>query len=258
MTDDAQTRTPLVVGNWKMFKTSAEGARFVRELVAVLGEVQDRDVMVSPPFTGLLEAAQAAEGSSVSIAAQDVFWEREGAYTGEISAAMLAALGVKAAIIGHSERRRYFGETDDSAAKKVRAVLDSGLLPILCVGETEDEREAGRTEEVLARQVPSGLGFVQADEGTVTAIAYEPVWAIGTGRTATPEVAREAIAYVREQVKNTLGIRAAHAVRVLYGGSVGPDNIDELMAQPGVDGVLVGGASLQVGSFARIVRYERA
>jgi triosephosphate isomerase len=258
MVRGGRTRVPLIVGNWKMFKTSAEGAQFVRELVDVLGALDDRQVMVAPPFTGLYEAAKAAEGTSISVAAQDVFWEWEGAYTGEVSATMLAALGVEAAIIGHSERRRYFGETDESVAKKVWAALDRGLLPIMCVGETEDEREAGLTEEVLARQVPAGLASVRVEDGGSVAIAYEPVWAIGTGKTATPEVAREAIAHVREQVKDALGPEAARAMRILYGGSVGPDNIDELMAQPGIDGVLVGGASLQLGSFVRIVRYEGA
>lgn len=258
MTRTERPRVPLIVGNWKMFKTSSEGAHFVRELAAAIGVLEDREVMVAPPFTGLYEAVKAAEGTGVSVAAQDVFWEWEGAYTGEVSAAMLAELGVKGAIIGHSERRRYFGETDDSVAKKVWAVLDHGLLPIMCVGESEEEREAGLTEEVLARQVPAGLASVRAEQGGALAIAYEPVWAIGTGKTATPEVARDAIAHVRRQVKETLGAAAARAVRILYGGSVGPDNIDELMAQPGIDGVLVGGASLQLGSFVRIVRYEKA
>jgi triosephosphate isomerase len=240
-----------------MFKTSAEGAQFVRDLVERLGTVEDREVMVAPPFTGLFEAAKAAEGTSLSVAAQDVFWEWEGAYTGEVSATMLAALGVKAAIIGHSERRHYFGETDEWVAKKVWAALDRGLLPIMCVGETEEEREAGSTDEVLGRQVPAGLASVRSEDGGSIVIAYEPVWAIGTGKTATPEIAREAIGHVRKQVGEALGAEAARAVRILYGGSVGPDNIDELMAQPGIDGVLVGGASLQLGSFVRIVQFER-
>jgi triosephosphate isomerase len=251
------SRVPLVVGNWKMFKTSAEGAGFVRELLEQLGEVKDREVMVAPPFTGLCEAAKAAAGTSVKIAAQDVFWEWEGAYTGEVSATMLADLGVAGAVIGHSERRRYFGETDESVAKKVWAALEHGLLPIMCVGEVEEEREAGLTEEVLRRQVPAGLASVPHEHGGRVAIAYEPVWAIGTGRTATPAVAQEAIAFVRTLAGEVMGRRAAEAVRILYGGSVGPHNIDELMAQPDIDGVLVGGASLQVASFARIVQYEK-
>jgi triosephosphate isomerase len=249
-------RTPLVVGNWKMFKTSAEGGAFVRELGARLGEAAAREVIVAPPFTGLYEAARAAEGTCISVAAQDVFWESEGAYTGEVSAAMLADLGVKAAIVGHSERRAYFAETDETVAKKVRAALDEGLLPIMCVGESEQEREAGATEDVLARQVPAGLVSVRPEDAGRMAIAYEPVWAIGTGKTATPEIAQEAIAFIRKQVDATLGPEAADTLRILYGGSVGPNNIDELMALPDVDGALVGGASLKVDSFARIVEFQ--
>ncbi|MBN1630188.1 MAG: triose-phosphate isomerase [Thermoleophilia bacterium] len=250
-------RTPLVVGNWKMFKTSAEGAAFVRELAGLLGEPSGREVVVAPPFTGLYEAAKAAEGTCVSVAAQDVFWEWEGAYTGEVSATMLADLGVKAAIIGHSERRRYFGETDESVAKKVWAALDRGLLPIVCVGESEDERESGATERVLERQLSEGLSSVRDQDTSRLTIAYEPVWAIGTGKTATPEIAQESVAFAREQVAEVLGKTAAEGVRILYGGSVGPHNIDELMDQPDIDGVLVGGASLQLGSFARIVQFEK-
>jgi triosephosphate isomerase (TIM) len=256
-TERRSGRTPLVVGNWKMFKTSAEGAAFVRDLGGLLGRQSDREVMVAPPFTGLYEAARAAEGTCVSVAAQDVFWEWEGAYTGEVSATMLADVGVKAAIIGHSERRQYFGETDESVAKKVWAALDRGLLPIMCVGESEEERETGSTEDVLARQVRAGLSSVRDDDAPRLTIAYEPVWAIGTGKTATSEIAQETIAFVRQQVAEVLGKKAAVAVRILYGGSVGPNNIDELMDRPDIDGVLVGGASLQLGSFARIVQFEK-
>lgn len=250
-------RTPLVVGNWKMFKTSAEGAAFVRELAGVLGEPSGREVMVAPPFTGLYEAVKAAEGTCVSVAAQDVFWEWEGAYTGEVSATMLADLGVKAAIIGHSERRQHFGETDESVAKKVWATLDRGLLPIMCVGESEEERENGATEAVLERQLSAGLASIRDQDTSRLAIAYEPIWAIGTGKTATPAMAQESVAFAREQVAEVLGKEAAAHVRILYGGSVGPHNIDELMDQPDIDGVLVGGASLQLGSFARIVQFEK-
>jgi len=257
MAGAGRDRVPLIVGNWKMFKTSAEGARFISDLADQIGRLDDREVMVAPPFTGLYEAVRAAEGTSVSVAAQDVFWEWEGAYTGEVSSGMLADLGVRGSIIGHSERRSYFGETDEWVAKKVWAGLERGLLPIMCVGETEDEREAGLTEEVLARQVSAGLSSVRAADGGRLAIAYEPVWAIGTGKTATPETAGKAIAHVRREVGETLGGDIAEAVRILYGGSVGPFNIDELMAQPGIDGVLVGGASLQLGSFVRIVQFER-
>lgn len=260
MTQDGRcsSRTPLIVGNWKMFKTSAEGAGFVRDLAELIGFPADRQVMVAPPFTGLCEAARAAQGTPIGISAQDLFWEWEGAYTGEVSAAMLLDLGVSASIIGHSERRRYFGETDEWVAKKVWAAIDRGLLPIMCVGETEDQREAGLTEAVLSEQIPQGLASARPQDAAGIAIAYEPVWAIGTGKTATPEVAQETIGFVRELVGAALGPAAAEQVRVLYGGSVGPNNIDELMCQPDIDGVLVGGASLQLGSFARIVQFEKA
>jgi len=239
-----------------MYKTSREGAQFVRELVRRLGSLSDREVVVAPPFTGLYEAVQAARGSDVLVAAQDVFWEEEGAYTGEVSPGMLADLGVAMTIIGHSERRQYFGETDETVQKKVRAALNHGLRPIMCVGETEGEREAGLTEHVLSRQVPAGLALVGSAEAAAVAIAYEPVWAIGTGRTATPEIAEEAILFIRKQIGALWGEEAAGVVRILYGGSVKPDNIDQLMAQPDIDGVLVGGASLDLDAFVRIVAYQ--
>jgi len=250
-------RVPLIVGNWKMFKTSREGAAFVRDLAAAVGDPCDREVIVAPPFTGLFEATVAAAGSCVRVSAQDVFWEWEGAYTGEVSAAMLADLGVLACIVGHSERRQYFGETDDAVAKKVWALLEHGLFPILCVGETGDQREAGAMEQVLGTQIPAGLASAREEDASRVVVAYEPVWAIGTGKTATPALAQEAIAFVRGQVAAALGHRAAKVVRILYGGSVGPNNIDELMAQPDIDGVLVGGASLDLASFTRIVQFEK-
>jgi triosephosphate isomerase len=255
--DHGPVRVPLIAGNWKMFKTSAEGGAFVRDLARELGAVDGREVVVAPPFTGLYEAVKAAHGSSISVAAQDVFWEWEGAYTGEVSASMLADLGVKVAIIGHSERRRYFAETDESVAKKVWAALEQKLLPIMCVGEDEEQRESGLTEEVLARQVPAGLASVRPEDAEKISIAYEPIWAIGTGHTATPAMAQEAVAFVRSQVASVLGQKPADTVRILYGGSVGPHNIDELMAERDIDGVLVGGASLQVESFARIVNFQK-
>lgn len=247
----------MIAGNWKMNKTSREGAAFVAELVETLGVIEGREVVVAPPFTGLSEAVNAAEGSSVTVAAQNVFWESEGAYTGEVSTDMLTDLGVGAAIVGHSERRGYFNESDDDVSKKVAALLAAGLLPIMCVGEKEAEREEGRTEEVLSRQVPAGLALVNPEEAASLCIAYEPIWAIGTGRTATPAVAQEAVAFVRKQIAETLGDGAAEHVRILYGGSVTPQNIDELMAEPDIDGVLVGGASLKIESFTRIVEFRK-
>ena len=250
-------RVPLIAGNWKMHKTSAEGAAFIEDLAARLAGVEDREVVVAPAFTGLYEAVRAAVGSCVSVSSQDVFWEAEGAYTGEVAPGMLAGLGVTAAIIGHSERRRYFAETDKDVGRKVRAALDTGLFPIVCVGETEEERLAGATEEVLRRQVPAGLSLVRGEEAGCLAMAYEPVWAIGTGRTATPQAAQEAIAFTRAQVAATLGSEAAETVRILYGGSVRPDNIDVLMSQPDIDGVLAGAASLDLDSFTRVVLFTK-
>jgi triosephosphate isomerase len=238
-----------------MFKTSSEGAAFVTELAAQVAGLDDRDIVVAPPFTGLAEAVRAAAFSNIRIAAQDVFWEDEGAFTGEISPPMLVDLGVTAVIIGHSERRQYFGETDADVRKKVHAALDHGLLPIMCVGETETEREQGKTEEVLSRQLASGLVLLQVEDAERVAVAYEPIWAIGTGKTATPEIAQEAVSVIRRRLAEGAGADAADAVRILYGGSVRPDNIDELMAQPDIDGALVGGSSLNVDSFSRIARF---
>ncbi len=257
MKSGGASRQPLIAGNWKMYKTAGEGAEFIRALASSLGRLADRQVIVAPAFVGLAHAVEAAKGSGIGVAAQDVFWEKEGPYTGEVSAAMLADLGVKAVIIGHSERRRLFGETDTGVKNKVRATLDCGLLPIVCVGETEGEREEGRTEEVLARQIHTGLAAVRPEEAAQVVIAYEPVWAIGTGKTATPETAEEAMAFVRGQVAARLGESAARTVRILYGGSVRPDNVDMLMDQPDIDGALVGGASLALESFVRIVRFQR-
>ena len=248
-------RMPLIAGNWKMYKTSSEGAEFIRRLAQEIGGAADREVVVAPTFTGLQEAVRAAENSAISVAAQDLFWEEEGAYTGEVSAKTLADLGVSKAIIGHSERRRLFGESDMDVAKKVWAALQNALGPIVCVGEDADEREKGLTEEVLSRQVPAGLATVPPEHAGRLSIAYEPVWAIGTGKTATAQMAQEAIAHIREQVRTIFG-EAAEAVRILYGGSVNPKNIDELMEQQDIDGVLVGGASLEIDSFARIVKFE--
>jgi triosephosphate isomerase (TIM) len=248
-------RVPLMAGNWKMYKTSGEGAAFVTELAAAVAGVTDRDIVVAPPFTGLAEAVRAASSTNIKVSAQNMYWEDEGAFTGEVSPGMLTALGVTAVIIGHSERRQLFGETDSAVQKKVHAALHHGLLPIMCVGETEAEREAGQTDEVLARQIAAGLVLAQSEDAQRVAVAYEPIWAIGTGKTATPEMAQEAVAFIRRQIVGGAGEAAAQAVRILYGGSVRSDNIDELMAQPDIDGVLVGGASLKVDSFARIVRF---
>jgi triosephosphate isomerase (TIM) len=226
----------LIAGNWKMYKGPAETAAFciaLREHELP----EDVDVVVCPPYVSLAIAVQLLAGTEIGVAAQSVHWEAEGAYTGEVSAAMLSELGVYGAIVGHSERRQYFGETDETVAQRARTALDAGLFVIACVGETGDEREAGETENVLRRQV-TALG--EADENLV--VAYEPVWAIGTGKTATPDMAQEAHAFIKSLLD----------VPVLYGGSVKPENADELLGRPDVDGALVGGASLDVDSFAAI------
>jgi triosephosphate isomerase len=225
----------LIAGNWKMFKGPAEAGEFCRALRAAdLPETVD--VVVCPPFVSLAAAAQALAGTEIGVFAQNCHWEAEGAFTGEISAGMLLELGAYGTLVGHSERRQYFGETDETVAKRVRAALQAGLHVIACVGETLAEREAGATEAVLRRQ----LAVLEPDDNLV--IAYEPVWAIGTGKSATPDMAREAHAIVRSAID----------VPVLYGGSVKPDNAAELLSQPGVDGALVGGAALDVDSFAAI------
>jgi triosephosphate isomerase len=228
----------LIAGNWKMYKTATETAEFCRELRDVLGEVEGVDVAVCPPFTGLGPAVQALADTEIAVAAQNVHWEAEGAYTGEISAPMLVDLGVYGAIVGHSERRQYFGESDEAVSRRAAAALEAGLSVIACVGELEEERERGETEDVLRRQLAS----LEAHDNLV--VAYEPVWAIGTGKTATPDLAQEAHAFVKSLLD----------VPVLYGGSVKPENAAELLAQPDVDGALVGGASLEVDSFVEICR----
>ena len=228
----------LVAGNWKMYKTASETGEFCRALREVLGELEGVDVAVCPPFTALAPAVQALADTEIAVAAQNVHWEAEGAYTGEISAPMLVELGVYGAIVGHSERRQYFGETDEAVGRRAAAALDAGLSVIACVGELDEEREQGETENVLRRQ----LAPLEAHDNLV--VAYEPVWAIGTGKTATPELAQEAHAFVKSLLD----------VPVLYGGSVKPENAAELLAQPDVDGALVGGASLEVDSFVAICR----
>ncbi len=250
-------RIPVIAGNWKMYKTPAEGDAFVRALAAHLGTVEHAEVVVAPPFTGLAAAVNASLGTDIAVAAQNVFWEEQGAFTGEIAPSMLASLGVRWVVIGHSERRQLFGETDQGVARKVRAVLDRGLRPILCVGETEEEREAGLTEERLASQVAKGLAEVRPSEAADLVLAYEPVWAIGTGKTATSDIAQDAIGFIRARVADAFGEQAAQSVRILYGGSVKADNIADLMARPDIDGALVGGASLDVDSFAAIVGSSR-
>ena len=252
-------RRPLIAGNWKMYKTVPEGVALAQEIRAGLAlPPKDRDVLVAPPFTALAAIAEALRGSDVFLGAQNMHWEREGAFTGEISPTMLKQAGCSHVILGHSERRHIFGESDDMVARKTRAAVDNGLTPILCVGETLPERESSLTLEVVERQLERALRALTPDEVSRAVVAYEPVWAIGTGRTATPAQAQEVHAFIRKRLSATHGEPAAAAVRILYGGSVKPDNVDGLMAEPDVDGALVGGACLKAESFVRIVHYQRA
>jgi triosephosphate isomerase len=245
-------RTPIMAGNWKMYKTARQAAETIGALRGLIGTGPGgAEVVICPPFTALSAAVEAARGSAIAIGAQDCYWEKEGAFTGEVAVPMIADLGCTCVIVGHSERRQFFGETDATVSKKVGAVLAHGLACIACIGETLAEREAGQTLAVLERQVQGGLAAHLSAPRLV--LAYEPVWAIGTGRTATPDQAQEAHAFVRQLVGRLAGAGVAAGLRILYGGSVKPDNIAALMAKPDVDGGLVGGASLDAGSFAKLV-----
>ncbi len=249
------SRVPLLAGNWKMHGTRQEAVALAEGIKAGVAGVSGREVLVAPPFTALEPVAEALRGSSVRLAGQNLHWEAKGAFTGEVSAPMLRGAGCTHVIIGHSERRQYFGETDETVAKKVASAQAQGLEPIVCVGETLQEREAGRTLPVVGRQLRGGLLGRDAAAIRAVVIAYEPVWAIGTGKVATPEQAQEVHAFIRRMLGELGGEGAASGCRVLYGGSVKADNIDELMRQPDIDGALVGGASLQVESFVRIVKF---
>jgi triosephosphate isomerase (TIM) len=237
-----------------MHKTADETAGFLISFVPLVEETTGRDIVICPTFPSLAAAVMAA-GRKVAIGAQNLHWETQGAYTGEVSGPMLKAVGCAWVIVGHSERRQYFHETDDMVLRKTRAALAAGLLPIVCVGETLEEREGGQTEAVLARQFEHGIAGLEPEQFARIVIAYEPVWAIGTGRTATPGIAQQAHAFLRARAAERYGRAAADAVRILYGGSVKPDNVDALMAEPDIDGALVGGASLDPASFARIVNF---
>ena len=250
-------RIPFIAGNWKMYKTVAETVAFIQELRGLVKDVEGVEIVLAPPFTAVHAAAEAARHSNVHIAAQDLHWEREGAFTGATSASMIREAGATHVIIGHSERRTLFGETDSTVNRKVIAALAAGLVPIACVGETLHQRESNETFDVLDRQVRQGLNAVTSDQVGQLVIAYEPVWAIGTGRTATAAQAAEAHAYIRGRLGEWFGPEAAGRCRLIYGGSVKPENTAELIAQPDVDGALVGGASLNVGSFQEIVTRSR-
>jgi triosephosphate isomerase (TIM) len=248
-------RKPIIAGNWKMHKTIGESQKLVRQLKGALADVDSVEIVVSPPFTSLVVVMEELKGSNISVAAQNMYWEETGAYTGEVSPLMLKDIGCTHVIIGHSERRQFFNETDTTVNKKVKAALKAGLTPIVCVGETLEEREFGSTMKIVEKQIREGLDGLAPQEMEKIVIAYEPIWAIGTGKTATPEQAEEVHHLISSIIAQSAG-GVARNIRILYGGSVKPDNIDDLMAQPDIDGALVGGASLTADSFIRIVRFK--
>ncbi len=251
-------RTPFIAANWKMYKTVHETVAFIKEFRTLAKGLFDVEIVIAPPFTAVSPAADAAHASNIGIAGQDLHWEREGAFTGEVSAAMLKEAGAEYVIIGHSERRRLFGDTDETVNRKLGAAVQARLTPIVCIGETLEERDSNRTLDVLDRQIKNGLDGLTADQIAGLVIAYEPVWAIGTGRNATPDQARDAHAHIRGRVRQWFGGIAADQCHVIYGGSVKPDNIRELSSLEDVDGALVGGASLEIRSFLEIVSRSRA
>lgn len=249
-------RRPLIAGNWKMNKTIGEALELVRELKASLWDLKEVEVAVAPPFTALYAVGRELQGTEIRLAAQHLFWEEKGAFTGEISPSMLRDVGCQYVIVGHSERRQYFGETDETVNRRIRAALAHGLTPIFCIGETLGQREAGDTLSVIERQLEGGLKGLAEGELKGLVVAYEPVWAIGTGRTATPEQAQEVHRFIRQYLRKHYSDAVANDLRIQYGGSVTPENIKELMAEQDIDGALVGGASLKSETFSRIVRYR--
>jgi triosephosphate isomerase (TIM) len=245
-------RKPMVAGNWKMHKTLAEAVSLAREIRQGYHAAMAAEVVLAPPFTALTAVAQEIQGSAIQLAAQNMFWEKQGAFTGEISPLMLTDCGCRLVIIGHSERRQYFGETDETVNKKLRAALAAPLTPIFCIGETLEQREAQETMEVITSQLTAGLAGLGSEDMARIILAYEPVWAIGTGRTATPDQAQEVHTFMRRLIVAQAGAEVANGLRILYGGSVTPGNIGELAQAPDIDGALVGGASLKAESFLKI------
>jgi triosephosphate isomerase len=250
-------RHPFIAGNWKMFKTVHDTVVYVKEFRILVKDIEDVEIVIAPPFMAVHAAAEAARNSNIGVAAQNLHWERDGAFTGEISGPMIKEAGAEYVIIGHSERRTLFGETDQSVNRKIGAAIAAGLVPIVCIGETLAEREAGETLSVLDRQIKTGFDGITGEQVGALVIAYEPVWAIGTGRTATAGQAQEAHAHIRQRLRQWFGAPAADECHVIYGGSVKPDNTKDLIAQPDVDGALVGGASLDIKSFFEIVSRSR-
>ncbi|MGI6639718.1 MAG: triose-phosphate isomerase [Desulfobulbus sp.] len=250
------SRRALLAGNWKMHLTIAQAVELAQAVAAACADCRDRDVMLAPPFTALAGVAQALQGSNIFLGAQNVAWEAQGAFTGEIAPPMLIDIGVRMVIIGHSERRQIFLEDNAMINRRLRAALEFGLIPVLCIGETLEERESGATFAVLEKQLRGALHDVPPGQAEQIVLAYEPVWAIGTGKTASTEQAQEAHHFLRNLLADIYNKKLAETIRVLYGGSVKPDNIDALMAQADIDGALVGGAALQVESFKRIIRFQ--
>ncbi|MCG8353926.1 MAG: triose-phosphate isomerase [Chloroflexales bacterium] len=249
-------RTPLIAGNWKMYKTVKEAVELVEALLAHIGQPSDREVLVCPPFTALYPLSPLLAESPIALGAQDVFYESQGAYTGAISPLMLQDIGCSYVIVGHSERRQYFGDDDTLVNRKLHAALAHGLHPIMCVGESKPQRDAGQATAIVTAQVRAGLAEVTVEQMRSVVIAYEPIWAIGTGDTATPDDAQTMHAAIRQTLTELFDATTANGVRIQYGGSVKPDNVDELMAQPDIDGALVGGASLKAESFLRIIQFH--
>jgi triosephosphate isomerase len=249
-------RRPLIAGNWKMYKTVPEAAAAAEKLNGLVAHVTDVDIMIAPTFTALASVSAIIERSNIILGAQNLFWEKEGAYTGEISADMLLSAGCKMVIIGHSERRQYFHESDNTVNKRIRAALNANLIPIFCIGETEAQREANETFSILDKQIQKGLEEFSSNDLVGLIIAYEPVWAIGTGKTASSAQAQEVHAYLRKWIAKKYGQELADSIRILYGGSVKPGNVNELMSMPDIDGALVGGASLDPDTFTQLALFN--
>lgn len=249
------TRKKLIAANWKMYKTPEQTTAFFTEFLPMVAGHSRDEIVVCPPFVDLHAAVAAAHGSNVAVGAQNIHWAKEGAFTGEVSPGMLTAIQVTHVIIGHSERRQYFNETDDTVNRKLEIALENGLTPIVCVGEVLEEREAGLTEDVLRRQCTRAFNGISARKAAKLTVAYEPVWAIGTGKTATPQMATDAHMVIRHEAEKAFGKEFAQGLRILYGGSVKPDNATALMSETEIDGALVGGASLDPASFVKVVKY---
>ena len=249
-------RRPIIAGNWKMNENIAESVELVSQLRELVSGVREVEIVVAPPYTALGSVADAIKGSNIFLSAQNIFWEESGAFTGEVAPLMLKDIGCQYAIVGHSERRQYFGETSETVNKRLKAALKVSLTPIVCIGEVLEEREAEKTLDVIEQQLKEGLNGLSADEMEKVVIAYEPVWAIGTGKTATPDQAQEVHRFIRKLMTQIFSEKVAEGTRILYGGSVKPDNVDQLMSQKDIDGALVGGASLKADSFARIIKFK--